>query len=417
MLMIIMKKRETGKKSVSSIEVSPTHYKNEYSGELYTIGILTFMLMFSVTLIYPVLEDFVMERFRLQSVAETSLFVSINLSAYVIFALVWGSLSDRIGKRKVFIITGFIGNAFLMFSLTLAPSMPVLLILRFIEGSFTIMAFSLLMTSVLDIVQKTHYGRGMGILGMGMALGNALGAPVGGRIGAIDPLYPLYFGSSILLLGSMIAVFTLKERKLEAKPASLKDALMLLHEEKRIFIPYAFSFVERFTVGFFVGVFPLMLSIKYGMEPGRVGLFMAAFLVPFALLQYPLGAISDKIGRVPPLLVGSFLYGITVAIVGTVDIFMLGGVMVIGGIVGALMYPPSAALSGDLAGPAKRGTAMGGFNLFGSLGFAVGPFIGGMIADTYGFQASFAVAGLTVIAIALVFLPFLLGIDKKRIGK
>jgi DHA1 family tetracycline resistance protein-like MFS transporter len=295
--------------------------------------------------------------------------------------------------------------------------MPVLLILRFIEGSFTIMAFSLLMTSVLDIVQKTHYGRGMGILGMGMALGNALGAPVGGRIGAIDPLYPLYFGSSILLLGSMIAVFTLKERKLEAKPASLKDALMLLHEEKRIFIPYAFSFVERFTVGFFVGVFPLMLSIKYGMEPGRVGLFMAAFLVPFALLQYPLGAISDKIGRVPPLLVGSFLYGITVAIVGTVDIFMLGGVMVIGGIVGALMYPPSAALSGDLAGPAKRGTAMGGFNLFGSLGFAVGPFIGGMIADTYGFQASFAVAGLTVIAIALVFLPFLLGIDKKRIGK
>jgi len=45
------------------------------------------------------------------------------------------------------------------------------------------MAFALLMTSVLDIVKKTHYGRGMGILGMGMALGNGLGAPAGGRIG------------------------------------------------------------------------------------------------------------------------------------------------------------------------------------------------------------------------------------------
>ena len=408
-----MTKRESGKNAAISVDLPQPQHK-EYSRELFIIGILTFMLMFSVTLIYPVLEEFVMERFIIESVAETSLFVSVNLAAYVIFALIWGSISDRVGKRKVFILAGFLGNSLLMFSLTLASSMHALLVLRFIEGSFTIMAFSLLMTSVLDIVKKTHYGRGMGILGMGMALGNALGAPVGGRIGAIDPLYPLYFGSSILLLGSIIAALALKEQKLEAKPSSLKDALMLLREEKRIFIPYAFSFVERFTVGFFVGVFPLMLAMKYGMGPGSIGLFMAAFLVPFAFLQYPLGAISDKIGRVPPLLVGSFLYGITVAMVGTVDISMLGWVMVFGGIVGALMYPPSAALSGDMADPAKRGTAMGGFNLFGSLGFAVGPFTGGLIADIYGFQASFAVAGLTVIAIALVFMPFLLALNKNK---
>ncbi|MFH0904435.1 MAG: MFS transporter [Methanobacteriota archaeon] len=378
---------------------------------------MTFLLMFSVTLIYPVLEDFVMERFNVESVAETSLFVSANLSAYVIFALIWGSLSDRMGKRKIFIIIGFLGNAILMLSLTLAPNMPVLLALRFVEGSFTVMAFSLLMTSVLDIVKKTHYGRGMGVLGMGMALGNALGAPLGGRIGAIDPLFPLYFGSLMLMLGALIAALFLKDRELESKPASLKDALLLLREEKKIFIPYAFSFVERFTVGFFVGVFPIMLAMEYGMNSGSIGMYMAAFLIPFALLQYPLGAISDKIGRVPPLIVGSILYGITVANVGIVEPPMLALVMIFGGIVGALMYPPSAALAGDLADPAKRGTAMGGFNLFGSLGFAAGPFMGGLIADKYGFQASFAVAGLTVIIIALIFLPFLIRmgrVKKKR---
>jgi DHA1 family tetracycline resistance protein-like MFS transporter len=253
--------------------------------------------MFSVTLIYPVMEEFVLERFVIESVAETSLFVSVNLSAYVIFSLIWGGLSDKLGKRKIFIIIGFLGNAILMFSLTLAPRMPVLLGLRFIEGSFTVMAFSMLMTSVLDIVKKTHYGRGMGVLGMGMALGNALGAPLGGRIGAIDPLFPLYFGSLMLILGALIAAAFLKERELESKPSSLKDALLLLREEKKIFIPYAFSFVERFTVGFFVGVFPLMLAMEYGMSSGSIGMYMAAFLIPFALLQYPLGAISDKIGR------------------------------------------------------------------------------------------------------------------------
>lgn len=380
--------------------------------EIYILGILTFILMFSVTLIYPAMEKFVMERFMIESVAKTSLFVSVNLAAYVIFSLIWGSISDKIGKRKVFIVLGFLGNAILMFGLTLAPTMNILLLMRFIEGSFTIMAFSLLMTSVLDIVKHTHYGRSMGILGAGMALGNALGAPVGGKIGAIDPVYPLYFGTSILLLGALIASITLKECKLESKPASLKDALLLLKEEKRIFIPYAFSFVERFTVGFFVGVFPLMLAMKYNMGPAQIGMYMAAFLIPFAFLQYPLGAISDKIGRTKPLIVGSILYGIAVSSVGYVEPQWLAFVMVMGGIVGALMYSPSAALAGDFANPYRRGTAMGGFNMFGSLGFAIGPFIGGLIADKYGFHVSFAVAGAAVLVIAIIFIPFLLKIKK-----
>ena len=380
--------------------------------EIYFLGILTFILMFSVTLIYPSMEKFVMERFMVESVAKTSLFVSVNLAAYVIFSLIWGSISDKIGKRKVFIVLGFLGNAIMMFGLTLAPTMNILLLLRFIEGSFTIMAFSLLMTSVLDIVKHTHYGRSMGILGAGMALGNALGAPVGGKIGALDPLYPLYFGTAMLLAGALIASISLKERKLESRPASLKDALLLLKEEKRIFIPYAFSFVERFTVGFFVGVFPLMLAIKYNMGPAQIGMHMAAFLIPFAFLQYPLGAISDKIGRTKPLIVGSILYGIAVSSVGYVEPQMLAFVMVIGGIVGALMYSPSAALAGDFANPSRRGTAMGGFNMFGSLGFAIGPFIGGLIADKYGFHVSFAVAGAAVLVIAIIFIPFLLKIKK-----
>lgn len=401
-----MVKRETEENAIVSGKSSIKN-KNEYS-ELYTIGILTFMLMFSVTLIYPVLEEFVMKRFRIESVAEASLFVSINIAAYVVFAIVWGSISDKIGKRKVFIIAGFLGNALFMFFLTLAPSLPVLLALRFIEGSFTIMAFALLMTSVLDIVKKTHYGRGMGILGMGMALGNGMGAPAGGRLGAENPLYPLYFGAIILFFGAVITTVFLKEKKLEARPASVMDAIHLLKEEKRIFIPYAFSFVERFTVGFFISVFSLMLAMKYGMGPGSIGIYMMAFLIPFALLQYPLGAISDKIGRVIPLLVGSILYGITVVSVGIVEPPFLALAMVFGGIVGALMYPPTAALAGDLASPSKKGTAMGGFNLFGSLGFAVAPFIGGLIADRYGFEISFAVAGLTVIVVALIFLPFLI---------
>jgi len=142
-------------------DIIPEIDKESYR-ELYILGILTFLLMFSVTLIYPVMEDFVMERFDVTSIAETSLFVSINLAAYVIFSLIWGSISDKMGIRKIFIFTGFLGNALLMFSLTLATTMSALLTLRSIEGAFTAMAFSLIMTSVLDLVKKTTLWQGHG---------------------------------------------------------------------------------------------------------------------------------------------------------------------------------------------------------------------------------------------------------------
>lgn len=111
------------------------HLQNKNYKDIYLLGILTFLLMFSVTLVYPVLEDFAMERFNVESVAETSLFVSAKLAVYVIFSLIWGSISDRMGGEKYSLLWDFLGNAFLMNSLTLAPTMPLLLILRFIEGN------------------------------------------------------------------------------------------------------------------------------------------------------------------------------------------------------------------------------------------------------------------------------------------
>ncbi len=375
--------------------------------QIYILGILTFALMFSVTMVYPILKYFVMDRFYVGA-AQAGMFVSVALISYVIFAPLWGAISDKLGRRKPLIVLGFFGASLAMFSLTLADSLQKLLLLRLVEGAFVIMAFSLIMTKALDEVKRMHYGKGMGIIGAGMAFGNALGAPAGGKIGMIHVFYPMYFGSLLLLLAALLSILVLKETQLETKASSVFDALKLLGEEKRLGIPYAFSFVERFTVGFFVGVFPIFLASDYGLAPGKIGIYMAAFLIPFALLQYPCGLVSDKIGRVPPLIVGSLLYGICVSLVGAMPLSYLAFLMIFGGIFGALMYPPTAALAGDLAHEAKKGVAMGGFNLFGSLGFAVGPFVGGMIADSYGYKATFAFAGATEILIAIVLLPLLL---------
>ena len=70
--------------------------------------------------------------------------------------------------------------------------------------------------------------------------------------------------------------------------------------------------------------------------------------------------------------------------------------------VGALVAPATMALVTDIATPETRGAALGGFNVFGSLGFLAGFLLGGLATSTAGYLAAFLAVGLSEVAIAVV---------------
>ena len=91
--------------------------------------------------------------------------------------------------------------------------------------------------------------------------------------------------------------------------------------------------------------------------------------------------------------------------------FAAGTVMVVVGILGALVAPATMALVSDLAAPQERGVSMGGFNVFGSLGFLTGIVGGATVAGAFGFQAAIFAVGFAEIAIAIVLFPVLLQLE------
>jgi predicted MFS family arabinose efflux permease len=64
----------------------------------------------------------------------------------------------------------------------------------------------------------------------------------------------------------------------------------------------------------------------------------------------------------------------------------------------------------------ERGVAMGGFTVFGSLGFLAGITGGGTVAAAVGFEAAFLVVGLSEVLIAVVAVRFLLRLDVPTFG-
>jgi MFS family permease len=391
----------------------------DHHREVAIYAVLIFIAMLSLTLMAPCIKEFIIDRFGASN-TEASMFFTLEMLAYVIFAVVWGSLSDKCGKRKPFIVFGFGGSAVLYFLMAQVNSLSLLLGLRFIQGAITVMAWSLVMTSALDIVHKTSYGKTMGVIGMAMMFGMASGAPIGGLLAEkYDVFFPMYFASFLFLTGTLLSAILISDVRIENNPDTMREAVKVLVEERKLAIPYVFSFVDRFTVAFFIFAFPLHLVHAFGFGLAERGLYQALLLFPFVLLQYPFGKLSDKIGRAFPLIVGSFFYGLEMCLVGFVGKTTLIALMLGCGVFAAMMFPSSIALAGDLSPQNKRGAAIGGFNVFGSLGFVVGFSVAGILSDIYGYCSSFILGGFSEILVALIAIPFLLRVmnNTKRKSK
>jgi len=342
-------------------------------------------------------------------------FLTAEFLGFVLFAGLWGAASDAAGRRRRFVAAGALVGAAGYLAVALVPALGLpyaaVLGLRFLQGAATIGAFSLAVTTLMDL--PGGHGRNMGAAGIAIGAGTALGAPVGGQLYALGPFVPLYAASALLVVAAGVALLA-EDRAPESDRGGLRAAVDVLRERPQLAVPFAFGFVDRLTAGFFALVGTVYFRTELGLDAAGTGLLLGAFFAPFALLQYPFGRLSDRVGRVLPVAVGSLCYGVAIVCVFLAPSLPLtAAVMVVVGVLGALVAPATMALVTDLAGDA-RGVAMGGFNVFGSLGFLAGVVGGATVAASGGFGAAFLAVGLSEVAIAVLALPALLRLAPGR---
>ena len=362
---------------------------------------LLFGAMFNLTLVVAGLKEFIIDQLQ-GSIAQATLFFSVETIAYIIFAPTWGLVSDRLGRRRIFVVVGFLMSGVLYSTYLSVASIPVLLFLRFIQGSFSVMGWSTVMAMMLDDPIRGKSGRFMGLLGASLIFGVALGAPMGGYISRwYGPRAPL-LAAAVLFFVLAVAALGLREGSSLVPQGRIQEVLRALMSKPRLLIPMIFHFIDRLAVGLFVVVFPLYLDSLGASDPAVRGRYLGLFLLPFAFLQYFSGKLAEKTGPALPLILGSLLYGSTLCWIGVLDLVTLRPAMIALGAFAAIMFPPALLLTAHWSDSKTRGSAIGGFNLAGSFGFAVGPIFGAWAYAAQGFGFAFAVVGLLEIALAIV---------------
>lgn len=178
-------------------------------------------------------------------------------------------------------------------------------------------------------------------------------------------------------------------------------------KNKPLFILMLNMFIGMVGIGLIIPVLPGFLT-EFGASGQAMGYLVAAFgLTQFAFSPI-VGELSDKYGRKMMIVLGLFTFGVSQWIFGVAtEMWMLYASRLLGGAGAACMIPPMLAYVADITTEEKRAKGLGLLGAAMSLGFVIGPGIGGFLAE-YGVRFPFyiaaAVAGISTV-ISLLFLP------------
>ena len=128
----------------------------------------------------------------------------------LIFSPVWGSLSDRIGRKPVLMI-GVFGFGITMVLFGLSTQLWMLFAARALSGILSSATMPTAMAYIGDSTSEEDRGGGMGVVGAAMGLGMVLGPGLGGLLAGENLAVPFFFAGGLSFLAMVLIMAFLPE--------------------------------------------------------------------------------------------------------------------------------------------------------------------------------------------------------------
>jgi DHA1 family multidrug resistance protein-like MFS transporter len=164
--------------------------------------------------------------------------------------------------------------------------------------------------------------------------------------------------------------------------------------KRRILGTLFFSvFATVIGVGIVVPLLPVHAH-QLGASGFHIALIFGAYAMSRAFFLPVFGHLSDRKGRKTFLTMGLFAYAIISIALAYLD--SIAGLIVIRllhGVASAMLIPVFQAYAADLAPEGREGRIMGIYGTVVLVGMSLGPVVGGLVNDRWGFHATFWIMG------------------------
>jgi MFS family permease len=320
-----------------------------------------------------------------------------------------GRLSDRVGRRKLFILLGLailtVGSGGYVF----VSEYRWVLFFRVLQGvgaAFTIPA-TVALVNELATGDRTRGGN-FGVYNTFRLIGFGFGPVIAGvviEVWGFDAAFAVAVAGAFL---SFLLVLLLIDDPEETQASAGEDLSIAVRGPPGKLLDPVFTLgLGTVAMGIAIALFaPLEAQInsRLGQSTVLFGLEFGAVTLANILFQIPVGRASDGYGRRPFLILGFIILAPSTLAQGYVlSPALMTLARLTQGVAVAMVFAPSLALAGDLAREGASGTTLSILTMAFGLGVAIGPLSAGFL-ERFGFHTPFLAGSvLAILALGLVY--------------
>jgi multidrug resistance protein len=370
---------------------------------LALLFLVAFLTMLGFGIIIPILSLFA-DELGASSFEIGVLFASYNIMQ-LIFAPIWGALSDRVG-RKPLISFGLFGFSVTFILFGLADSYVEMLVYRILGGIVSAAALPTVNAMVADLFPPEERAKGMGVVGAGIGLSFVFGPVIGGLLSSYGFAAPFFASGGVAFLTFLVILFALPEslpKEKRASAAQQRKANPLSALFGSLSLLYGILFIVSFAFSGLETTFALYINDLYGFTSIDLGyMFLIMGIISAFVQGGMIGKLVKRLGEPAVLTLGLCLYGIGFfAIPLSGNFWVLSLVLSLFG-AGQGMIRATANAMITQRTTIGQGVTTGAISSMDSLGRILGPLAGGAVY-TFSYNGPFLLGGALMVVILIWF--------------
>lgn len=329
-------------------------------------------------------------------------------------APLWGSLSDRYGRRPILMVS--IGvTAVCLAGFASATTLGMAVVMRALHG-LGAANIGTAQAYIADVTSGPDRAKGMGLFGAMFGIGFSLGPFLGGILAGDGPTpnlaLPIWVASALALINLVwVAVRLPESRKPGSQGAARRsiNPLALLRTLSHPVVGLAILLLATATFAFALmeSTFGLVAEHVWGYTARDVGtLFGLIGMIGIVVQGGLVGRLAKRFGEPRLVVVGYTLNAVSMVALGLAapgwQVYVACAALALGN---SLATPALNALISRGTSEDEQGAVLGSAQSLSSLSRAVGPPIGGAVFQGLFPQAAMFVAGAAMLGVLAISLP------------
>jgi MFS family permease len=375
------------------------------ASNIVLLGLVSFFTDISTEMVYPILPLYLSS---IMGATPTIIGVieGVAESLASVIKLFSGIIADKYGNKKRLAFLGYsssvLNKIVILLSTTWTGVLFARIIDRFGKGIRTAPRDALIAESS----NKSQLGKAFGLhKGMDL-LGTAIGILLAYLILSKNEndYSKIFLFSLIPAIIGVICIIFVKDNKKKISKKTISFRWKTLDGKLRLF----FVFIFIFTLGNSSNAFILLRTYNAGFTAQNAILLYFLYNIVASILSYPMGKLSDKIGRKNILCIGYFLYGIVYFGIGLFShkiVFII--LFVVYGFYTALTTGIERALVVEKTSETQKASALGLHSAIVGIGLLPASIIAGLLWDNVGQSMPFIFGGtlafITAIGVFVIF--------------